>query len=130
MYLPGTGLSQIKSVAEAGKFNFRIDGSGNSGNNIHTLTIWPQNQYTDDPIITLTPFSDPGLIGYPTFSSDGIIVKSTFVNLRQGHQVIIQNSAIEQANSSWYAQNILHQLESERPGGNWMTTFMGTRILE
>ncbi len=126
VYLPGAGLNQIKLLAQAAKFSYRIDSAGSGGTSSNTLVITPIGQYTNDPIITLTPTSDPGLVGYPTFSSSGVVVKSTFANIRQAQQVIISGSQIQQANASWYAQNIVHQLESERPGGAWFTQFLGT----
>ncbi len=127
VYLPGAGLNQIKLLAQAGKFSYRIDSTGSGGMSSNTLVISPNGQYTNDPVITLTPHSDPGLVGYPTFSSDGVIVKSTFANIRQSQKVLIRDSIITQANDSWQAQNITHQLESERPGGAWFTQFLGTR---
>ncbi len=122
MYLPGSGFDQIKAVIKAAQCNYKIEQN--------VLTIWPIGQPTADSPIVLSPQSDPGIVGYPTFSSDGVVIKSTFLPITQGQQITIQNSIIPQANNTWIANNIIHNLESERPGGAWFTQFTGTRFLQ
>ncbi len=121
-YLPGSGLDQIKAVVKAARCSYKIEQN--------VLTVWQSGTYSGEPPVTLSPYTDPGIVGYPTFSSDGLIVKSAFVQLTQGQQVIVENSVIPQANNAWIANNIIHNLESERPGGAWFTQFVGTRFLQ
>jgi hypothetical protein len=126
-YLPGDGIKQISEVAKSGRFSYRIDSTSSGGMQSNTLIITPTGQPTNDPVITISPDTSPRLIGYPTFSSQGVVIKCEFAPIQFAQKVIVAGSLLTQANNSWIAQNVVHHLESEKPGGAWMTTFVGVR---
>lgn len=119
-YLPGSALDQIRAVIASAKCSYRID------QNI--LTIWPYGQASEDSGITISPDGSPGLVGYPTYASNGIIIKSEFAELYQGQLVTVKGSILEPANGQWIATNVVHCLESEVPNGQWFTQFLGVPV--
>lgn len=119
VYAPGTLLDQIKSVAKAARFAYNIDKG--------ILAIWPKggDRGGDMPLIS----SATGMVGYPTFSSQGMVVTMLYNDaIRLGGKVMIE-SELTPACGEWTVFNIIHSLESENPNGNgtWFTTIACTR---
>jgi hypothetical protein len=111
-YFPGTILEQIKSCARAGGINYSIDNG--------VLSIWPAGTHTNDPVIQLSPGN--GLVGYPTMNSQYILLRSVFIpNARLGQQVKVSGSEIDAVNGTWTIFTVMHNLESQTPGGQWFT---------
>lgn len=110
-YFPGTALAQVKACAKAANIRYSTD--------LGTLAIWPKNGFRegDIPIIS----KETGMVGYPLFSSNGMSVHSIFIpNIKGGSKVTVQ-STLSVANGTWIVGNVVHNLESERPGGAWFT---------
>jgi hypothetical protein len=116
-YLPGTAFDQMQKVKEAAGINAVIDNG--------TLAIWPKGQARSGPEVLIS--RETGMIGYPVSSQNGIIVSTLFnPNLRWGGKVKVQSSDIPRANGEWAILVALtHELECERPGGNWRSTIGG-----
>jgi hypothetical protein len=109
--LPGTALTQVKSCATAARINYTIDRG--------VLAIWPTNGARAGDIPLISP--ETRLVGYPTYSSHGVIVKSMFMpSAKLGGRVQIESS-LTPARGTWNTIMVTHTLESERPGGAWFT---------
>lgn len=112
-YLPGTALSQVQTVARAAKINYAIERG--------KLKIWPMNGYAAGEVPLISPAT--GMVGYPAFSSQGLFVTSEFVaNALIGAKVTVQSS-LTPACGDFQIGSIIHDIESERPGGAWFTHF-------
>jgi hypothetical protein len=116
-YLPGTALSQVQECAAA-NINYSTDN--------RTLAIWPRAGNRAGNIPTIS--ASTGMVGYPVFSSNGLYVNSEFIpNIKQGGQVSIE-SEIPVARGIWNVGSVVHNLESERPGGSWFTQLQCFKI--
>lgn len=120
-YLIGSPLDQARTVAAAGRFNFTVD-DGNQ-DKIQTLIIWPNNGARGGQIPLIS--KDTGMIGYPDYSTslNGLTISTEFNPfIHVGGQVQIK-SDLNVANGIFTTFEISHTLESEMPGGQWMTRF-------
>jgi hypothetical protein len=110
-YFPGTALQQIAEAAEAAGIHWHDDG--------YTIAIWPTDGARDGVTPLISPES--GMIGYPKFTERGIDVVSIFnPNITFGGWVTVQ-SIIRGANGKWRVNGMVHTLQSQTPGGNWLT---------
>ncbi|MFJ3048518.1 baseplate hub protein [Herbaspirillum chlorophenolicum] len=110
-YFPGTSLQQVKLCARAAGINYSTDRG--------VLAIWPQDgaRGGEIPLIAF----DTGLVGYPAFSSNGLVVTTLYIpTMKQGGQVDIE-STMTVASGRWNVATVLHSLSSERVGGPWFT---------
>ncbi|MDN7913674.1 baseplate hub protein [Burkholderia cepacia] len=110
-YFPGTALTQVKACARAADINYVIERE--------TLVIWPRNgaRAGDIPLIS----EATGMIGYPTFTSKGIGLRTEFnPSIRMGGQVQV-DSTLSVAKGTWNVFQVMHTLESETPNGSWFT---------
>jgi hypothetical protein len=121
VYLPGSNLDKIKSICKAARISYTIE------NNV--LAIWPQEGTRDsEDIFLISP--QTGLVGYPTYSSNGILLMCIYNPLiKIGNKIKIE-SQLTPTEGIWSANNIIHSLESENPNGNgpWFTTINCTRL--
>lgn len=114
-YFSGTALMQCRACARAADINFAIDRG--------VLAIWPKTgaRGGDIPLISV----DTDMIGYPTFSSNGLGLTTLFnPDIKPGGYVQVQ-STLKVACGKWYVPSVAHSLESETPGGNWFTEILG-----
>lgn len=112
-YLAGTGRDQALKCAEAANINIAFDDA--------TIAIWPKNQARTGSAVVLSPTT--GMIGYPAWMDTSIVVRSLYnPAFVFGCPIIIQDSAVENANGGWKIFSLTHELESETPGGKWFTT--------
>ena len=117
-YVEGTLYDQARTIAEHGRFSLGLIGT--------TLSIWPQGGSAAS--LTTVPQISPstGMIGYPAFTQQGIIVKSVFnPNVVFGGQISVQSSLQAQglSISGTYAVNkVDHALDSYVRNGQWMST--------
>ncbi|NPT59112.1 baseplate hub protein [Paraburkholderia elongata] len=114
-YFPGTALSQVRECARAADIYFTIDNG--------TLQIWPKGGARNSTIPLISPST--GMVGYPTFSSNGLMVTTMFNPSVVIGGVIQVQSSITPASGKWIATQISHSLESETPGGQWFTHILG-----
>jgi hypothetical protein len=113
-YLSGTGLQQAQQIMEAANINMIVDNS--------TLAIWPldgtRNPQADPVLVS----AETGLVGYPTWTANGLALKTLAnVNIAFGGAVKVE-SDIEPANGVWSPFKVDHIFESEVPDGQWFTT--------
>jgi hypothetical protein len=116
-YFPGTVLEQIQRCAAKAGINHTIDHQTN------TLAIWPRGGSRGGKIPLISPTT--GMIGYPVFDPNGVLVTTTYnPSIRTGQIVQVQSS-LQAANGQWGVNSLEHELESQVPGGQWRTRFLG-----
>jgi len=109
-YFPGTAREQAARVAEHAGIEWVID--------LGTLAIWPRGQSRRGLIPRLTPSN--GLIGYPTFTSNGIAVTAIYVpGIGFGGRIKVESS-LKPANGEWIVRKLVYDLSSALPKGNWL----------
>lgn len=120
-YYEGSTLTKIRKLSLAANIKFDIDEVNN------TLSIYPQDGLIDGDVPTISPST--GLVGYPAFSQNGIIVKSLYNPVIRNNTRIKLESSLEQANGEFGAFDVTHTLESYNPhgGGAWFTEFRAFR---
>lgn len=112
-YFPGSALAQMRAAAEAANITASIDNN--------TLVIFPKNG-ASKASNTVEVNVGTGMIGYPAFTSTGIMVKSLFnPSLRWGNMVKV-TSIIEPANGTWAIITLEHDLDSRVPNGKWQSS--------
>lgn len=115
-YFPGTVMDQIHATAAKAGINHFIDPATN------TLAIWPKGGARGNAIPLISP--DTGMIGYPAFTSYGIIITSVYnPSLSYGQRVKVQSS-LPSANGEWFVSTLAHELDSMTPGGQWHSRFL------
>lgn len=121
VYFPGTIREQIERACQHANINYAIDNPQPS-----TLTIWPKGKDRGGSIPLIS--ADTGMVGYPTFSANGIVV-TTFFNpsICFGQNVKIE-SDLKGANKEWNVQTLVHTLDAEVPRGQWITRFEATDL--
>jgi hypothetical protein len=68
------------------------------------------------------------MVGYPVFSGNGIALTTEFnPDLQLGRQVNV-TSSLSVANGLWNPFSIVHELESETPGGSWFSQIQCYKI--
>lgn len=112
-YLPGTLLDQLKSVVLAANINYSVDNG--------ILYAWPMNGNIKQTAHETSP--QMGMVGYPTFSAQGMIIEHLFLPYaRIGGRIKISDSEITSANGTWGIYQVTHELDSIVPEGRWFTT--------
>lgn len=132
-YLSGSAKAQAQKVAEWAGIEWTIDGN--------KLAIWPRGGNRNTPNTpTISP--ETGMVGYPAFTQNGIIVKTVFnPQISFGSLIKVQSSllsGIEKAQkpqqlpntptnatvfpTTWAVNKIDHSLESNTPRGEWVST--------
>lgn len=131
MYFTGSLQDQVNKLKEMARI-----GAGYP--NFTALEIWPLNGSRNTPSVpTISPQNPDGSIGYPSFTQQGIIVKTIFNPLISlGGMVNVESSvlsAIAQVQqqrgltfpSQWTVVKLDLALESQLPHGQWMSVVYG-----
>jgi len=120
-YFDGTTLTKVKECAQAARINYSTDNE--------VLAVWPRRGgYRKGTVPRISP--DNGMIGYPSFGSSYIGVKTLFrPELIQGGRFQIEGSEVTPANGTWGVYSVRHTLESETPNGAWFTEVQGFQTL-
>jgi len=117
-YFSGTAYQQAKACAKAANIYFTVDRG--------TLAIWPKTAARASAPIPISPAT--GMVGYPVFSGNGIVLTTEFnPDLALGGQVNV-TSSLTVANGIWNVFSVVHELESETPGGSWFSQVQCYRI--
>lgn len=110
----GTIIDQLRNLAQDTNTDFYLDDE--------VLAICPKNIARTKTKIIPKISSSTGLIGYPSFDKIGVTFRCLFnAAIRFGGQIEMQ-SEIKQANGTWHVISINHNLESEKPDGQWFST--------
>jgi len=110
-YFSGTAYQQTKACAQAANIYFTIDRG--------TLAIWPKTAARSSDAVPVSPST--GSNGYPAFSGNGIVVTTEFnPDFQLGGRVDV-TSDLTVACGIWNIFSVVHELESESPGGPWFS---------
>ena len=108
-YFPGSLDDQRKACAEAANIYATIDHVRG------VLAIWPKNGYRNAEIVTIGPTT--GLVGYPTFTYQGVRFTCLWnPNVVFGRRIQIVSS-LAPANGIWVPANIMTELVTEVDNG-------------
>ena len=117
-YYPGTAREQaLACVKQAGiSWNGLDDG---------TLAIWPSGKSRDSVVPLISAAT--GLIGYPSFTSQGISFKTLFnPSLGLGRKIKM-DSFVTPACGEWVAYSLGYSLDSKVPRGSWYAEVSAAR---
>src|SRR5690242_14120977 len=110
-YYPGNATQQIQEVCDAAGIFYSLDKD--------TLAIWPPGGARGGAIPLIGP--DTGMVGYPTYTHNGIDLITIFnPNIQFGGKIQVQSS-IKGANGIFNVGQMVHNLESQTPGCSWFT---------
>jgi len=91
--------------------------SWNGGDN-GTLAIWPRGGSRGGLIPLLSKTT--GMIGYPSYTAQGISVRSVFnPSIGFGSQIQVQSDFVKAANGMWAVYALNYELDSLMPNGRW-----------
>lgn len=109
----GSPIEKARSVADEVGAELLIDDD--------SMILMPYDKPRSGGAVLLTP--ETGLIGYPSFTSDGISFSCFFnPNLKQGGQVKIE-SIVPRASGYWKITKLSHKLTAYRTGGgSWYSS--------
>lgn len=116
-YFPGTVTDQIIACCEAAQVNFSMERG--------TLSIWTRTTTSGDSGLVLSSMED--MVGYPTFLPQGISVTTLHNPLLQNGQTFQIQSILKPACGTWQAVQLVHNLESQTPDGQWFTSIMAVK---
>lgn len=112
-YYPGTLLRQIFQAAEAAHCHAVIDDVN------QRLAIWPAGAARGGARTAIGPTS--GMIGYPTYTQSGIQLNMLYnPTIAFGTEIQVESQLLPAA-GGWTVAQVTHDLESEVPGGKWLT---------
>ena len=118
VYLPGDYDTQVKTLAEHAHIRAERVLSYN-GNQV--LAIWPfGGSWNSGSVPLVSPTT--GMIGYPSFSPNGLMVKMVFNPQVSFGSLIQVQSSLPQANKQWVVQKLDLALDTLTPHGQWMAT--------
>ena len=113
VYLANTGMRQVQDLAEMAGVTMWAENN--------TIAIAPKGTARGD-IVPLVS-AKTGLVGYPTYDGVTVMCKTLYnPAILQGGKVHIDTD-VTRAAGDWLVLSIDHELESERPGGQWFSTF-------
>ena len=110
-YYAGSALAQAKACAEAAKLDLVIDNG--------VMAVWPKGGARTGTIPIVSPTT--GMVGYPTFTSTGIVITSLFNQIVRFGELVSVQSSITPACGVWKVVTLVHDLEANMPGGKWFS---------
>lgn len=114
-YYPGTPWQQANQISKDAGIEWFIDND--------TLVIQdPENPRAGETVV-ISP--ETGMIGYPAFNTNQVIVTALFNPYVQMMGLIEVQSSLTAANGKWIVQDLIYQLESQMPRGRWLMTITG-----
>jgi hypothetical protein len=113
-YWPGSLGQQLTAVCKAAGCDYLIDKVAN------VLAVWPKGGARNGQDVLLS--KDTGMIGYPSFTQNGVQVRSLFnPSLAFGRTIKIESQFTPAANGRWTIAAISHNLDANVPNGQWQT---------
>jgi hypothetical protein len=126
MYFSGDPITQAQKLAEAANISWGFPTSD-------TLEIWPRNGNRNTQNVPKISVAT-GMIGYPSFTQQGIIVSTLFNPAIQFGSLVEVDSSVLSAISQtqalkgnsfptqWSVNKLDLALDAQLPGGQWMST--------
>lgn len=116
-YFSGSAREQAKACAEAAGINWIIDNG--------KLVIWPAGQARGGSAPLISPAT--GLIGYPSYTSKGILLRTIFNPAVGFASKIVVDTSLQPAQGEWVVFTLDHVLESLFPNGSWFSNIGAAR---
>lgn len=114
-YFAGSPMQQVKMIARQVHINAMLI------NNV--LAIWPRwgaRTNLGTPLVAPPPSGQ--MIGYPTYTQQGLMLKTVFdPRISMGGQIEVR-SDLKKATGTWNVYKVDHVLEALKPRGEWMST--------
>lgn len=117
-YLERSALAQVQVLAGAAGIDYTIDRG--------VLAIWTKNGARSGEVPLIS--AQAGMVGYPSFSSDGMLLTTLFNPLIRVGGIVHVDSSLSMAHGKWQVRRVAHSLSSEMPGGPWFTTLVGWNV--
>ena len=113
-YLHGTAYRQAEKCAHDADINWTLDNG--------KLAIWPKGKARagDTPLIS----KDTGMVGYPGYNKQGIMVTTLFNPAIVYGSMIQVQSSLTPACGKWIVYTLVHDLASETTDGPWFTQML------
>jgi hypothetical protein len=115
-YFPGSVGHQIRQICQHAGVEHIIEKG--------VLAVWNpgQGRQTGGGVV-ISP--QTGMVGYPTFTQAGLVVKSKFRPELGFAQIFTVQSDYQPACGSWINTHITHEIECLMPNGQWFTVVEG-----
>ena len=116
--LPGSYMQQIAALAQHAGIQWTVDNN--------TLAIYPAGQARNIASSTISPAT--GMVGYPSFTSSGIVVTTLYQpTIKFGSTINVQ-SGLQQACGPWFIHYLEHQLDANIPNGLWFSVIQASKL--
>lgn len=113
-YFYGSLRQQARTCVKNAGINWN---SGEGG----VLAIWPRNGSRNGQIPVIAPPPTGSMIGYPTYTAYGIMLRNLYdPTFGLGQKVEVRSSVLQ--TGQWQIYSMSHELECEMPGGKWETS--------
>jgi len=112
-YLYGTAWDQLKDIARWGNFHYIVDDAA--------ISIWPVDGSRSEERPQRIS-AETGMVGYPMHTQSGIALTTLYNPSLVFGALVEVESVLVPASGTWRAYSVVHDLESETPGGKWFTT--------
>lgn len=110
-YLYGSSRDMALRVVQAANIDW------NGGDN-GVLAIWPKNGSRNGAVPLIS--KETGMIGYPTFTPEGIMVRTQFnPSVGFGQQIKVKSDILSE--STWAVFGLSHNLDANVIGGQWQS---------
>jgi hypothetical protein len=116
-YFAGSAREQMLACAEHANIEWLIDNG--------TLAIWPKNGKRRTGTAVVSP--QTGLVGYPSYTSKGISLRTLFNSTIRLGDAIEVRSDLKEACGAWNVFNLDHDIEAQVPHGQWFSTMNAAR---
>jgi hypothetical protein len=116
-YFSGSLWSQAQTVAEHANINWGVF-------NGNLLSIWPKGGNRNTPSVPEISV-DTGMIGYPAYTQQGIIVQTLFNPQIAFGGLVKVTSDLQPATGQWSVNKLDLSLDSLLPKGDWKSTVFG-----
>lgn len=115
-YFTGSLRTQAQAVVKQANISWN---SGEGG----LLAIWPKNGVRNGKIPVIAPPPKGSMIGYPTYTAYGIMLRNLYdPTLGLGQQISVESSVL--TTGQWAIYGLSHQLESQVFNGKWESMVM------
>ena len=114
-WLPGSPIAKMTKLARDAGRDLIIDGS--------TVIVLPEGKARRGSATLIT--KDNGMLGYPTFTQDGISVRCLYNPALAYGGTIQVVSQVPRATGSWRIPRLSHYLSAYKPRGTWENPIEG-----
>lgn len=116
-YFIGAGRNMLETCARAAGFDWIIDNG--------TVAIWPKGSHRQSIPYIISP--DTGMVGYPTYSSNSLIVNILYEPTIRFGQLVEVKSSLKNTDGLWRVTQLNHDIAAEMPGGSWFSQLYLTK---